>query len=193
MDFKAYLVSKGVTEEQATAIVAGMPAEKLYLASEEKLDERYEKVKGQKEQLEEQLKANQAELDTLKEASKGNEDLTKQLNDLQEKFNQTKEESETKLAQQEKDFAIKLALKEANPLDDSIVMSLLDKDTIKVTDGKLQGFTEQLEPLKESKGFLFQQPEPEADKTPHVSVGGQAKAPGKTETDAFSAAVQKFI
>lgn len=193
MDFKQYLVSKGVTEEQAAAIVAGMPAEKLYLASEEKLDERYDKVKQQKEQLEEQLQANQTELDALKEASKGNEDLTKQLNDLQETFNKTKEESEAKIAQQEKDFAIKLALKEANPLDDGIVMSLLDKDTIKVTEGKLQGFTEQLDAIKENKGFLFQQPEAEADKTPHVSVGGQPKAPGKTETDAFSAAVQKFI
>ena len=116
MDFKQYLVSKGLTDEQATAVVEGMPAEKLYLASEEKLDERYDKVKQQKEQLEEQLQANQTELDALKESSKGNEDLTKQLNELQETFNKTKEESEAKIAQQEKDFAIKLALKEANPL-----------------------------------------------------------------------------
>lgn len=193
MDFKQYLVSKGLTDEQATAIVDGMPAEKLYLASEEKLDERYDKLKGQKEQLEEQLQANQTELDTLKEASKGNEDLTKQLNELQETFNKTKEESETKISQQEKDFAIKLALKEANPLDDGIVMGLLDKDTIKVTDGKLQGFAEQLETIKENKGFLFKQPEPEADKTPYVSIGGHPKAPSKATTDAFTAAVQKFI
>lgn len=192
MDFKQYLVSKGLTDEQATAVVEGMPAEKLYLASEEKLDERYDKLKGQKEQLEEQLQANQTELDTLKDSSKGNEDLTKQLNDLQAKFNETKQESETKIAQQEKDFAIKLALKEANPLDDGIVMSLLDKDTIKIADGKLQGFTEQLDTIKESKAFLFQQP-PADDKTPNVFAGGTPKGNKGKEPDAFEAAAQKFI
>ncbi len=104
MDFKQYLVSKGLTEEQATAIVAGMPAEKIYLASEEKLDERYAKLKQQKEQAEEQLASYQTELDTLKESAKGNDDLTKQLADMQAKFDEAKTESETKLSQQEKDF-----------------------------------------------------------------------------------------
>ena len=192
MDFKQYLVSKGLTEEQATAIVAGMPAEKIYLASEEKLDERYAKLKQQKEQAEEQLASYQTELDTLKESAKGNGDLTKQLADMQAKFDEAKTESETKLSQQEKDFAIKLALKEANPLDESIVLGLLDKDTIKVTDNGLQGFTEQLAGLKESKAFLFQQAAPE-EKAPNITLGGTPKAGAQTPPDAFAAAVQKFI
>lgn len=191
MDFKQYLVSKGLTEEQATAIVAGMPAEKIYLASEEKLDERYAKLKQQKEQAEEQLASYQTELDTLKESAKGNDDLTKQLADMQAKFDEAKTESETKLSQQEKDFAIKLALKEANPLDESIILGLLDKDTIKVTENGLQGFTEQLAGLKESKAFLFQQAAPE-EKAPNITLGGTPKGAGGQQPDAFQAAVQKF-
>jgi chromosome segregation ATPase len=191
MDFKTYLVSKGLTEEQATAIVAGMPAEKIYLASEEKLDERYAKLKQQKEQAEEQLASYQTELDTLKESAKGNDDLTKQLADMQAKFDEAKTESETKLSQQEKDFAIKLALKEANPLDESIILGLLDKDTIKVTENGLQGFTEQLAGLKESKAFLFQQAAPE-EKAPNITLGGTPKGAGGQQPDAFQAAVQKF-
>lgn len=191
MDFKTYLVSTGLTEEQATAIVAGMPAEKIYLASEEKLDERYAKLKQQKEQAEEQLASYQTELDTLKESAKGNDDLTKQLAEMQAKFDEAKTESETKLSQQEKDFAIKLALKEANPLDESIILGLLDKDTIKVTENGLQGFTEQLAGLKESKAFLFQQAAPE-EKTPNITLGGTPKGAGGQQPDAFQAAVQKF-
>lgn len=191
MDFKTYLVSKGLTEEQATAIVAGMPAEKIYLASEEKLDERYAKLKQQKEQAEEQLASYQTELDTLKESAKGNTDLTKQLAEMQAKFDEAKTESETKLSQQEKDFAIKLALKEANPLDESIILGLLDKDTIKVTENGLQGFTEQLAGLKESKAFLFQQAAPE-EKAPNITLGGTPKGAGGQQPDAFQAAVQKF-
>jgi len=191
MDFKTYLVSKGLTEEQATAIVAGMPAEKIYLASEEKLDERYAKLKQQKEQAEEQLASYQTELDTLKESAKGNTDLTKQLADMQVKFDEAKTESETKLSQQQKDFAIKLALKEANPLDESIILGLLDKDTIKVTESGLQGFTEQLAGLKESKAFLFQQAAPE-EKAPNITLGGTPKGAGGQQPDAFQAAVQKF-
>lgn len=191
MDFKAYLVSKGLTEEQASSIVDGMPAEKIYLASEEKLDERYAKLKQQKEQAEEQLASYQTELDTLKESAKGNDDLTKQLADMQAKFDEAKTESETKLSQQEKDFAIKLALKEANPLDESIILGLLDKDTIKVTENGLQGFTEQLAGLKESKAFLFQQAAPE-EKAPNITLGGTPKGAGGQQPDAFQAAVQKF-
>lgn len=191
MDFKTYLVSTGLTDEQATAIVAGMPAEKIYLASEEKLDERYAKLKQQKEQAEEQLASYQTELDTLKESAKGNDDLTKQLADMQAKFDEAKTESETKLSQQEKDFAIKLALKEANPLDESIILGLLDKDTIKVTENGLQGFTEQLAGLKESKAFLFQQAAPE-EKAPNITLGGTPKGAGGQQPDAFQAAVQKF-
>lgn len=137
----------------------------------------------------EELKTANETLNTLQKDNKDVEALQTTIADYKTQV----ETLENERGLQEKDFAIKLALKEANPLDDGIVMSLLDKDTIKVTEGKLQGFTEQLDTLKESKPFLFQQPEPEADKTPHVSVGGQPKAPGKTETDAFSAAVQKFI
>ncbi|MGX7133094.1 phage scaffolding protein [Enterococcus songbeiensis] len=178
MSFKEYLISNGLTEEQATAVVSGMPEKKFYLASEEKLDERFDKMKSQKEQLEEQLTANQTELDTLKESAKGNEDLTKQLAELQSAFDKTKADSETKLAEQQKDFAIKLALKEAQALDEDIVLTQLDKDTIKVVDGKLQGFDEQLKSLQESKAFLFQQQEQNEDKpTPTFFAGGNPQGP----------------
>lgn len=181
MTFKEYLLSKGLSEEQAESIVNGMPENEFYLASEEKLDERYSKLKQQKEQLDEQLQTNQTELDALKESAKGNEDLTKQLTDLQEKFNESEQASKTALAEKDKDFAIKLALKEANALDEGILLNLIDRDTVKVTDNGLQGLTEQLDSLKENKAFLFQA-ETKPDPTPKIVTGGNPAGPAqKTE------------
>ena len=192
MIFKEYLISTGVSEEQATSIVEGMPMNKFYLATEEKLDERYAKVRSQKEQLETQLFANQTELDTLKESAKGNEELTTQLTELQAKFDESKTESESKFVAQQKDFAIQLALKESNPLDESIVLGLLDKETIKVADTGLQGFKEQLEGLMESKPFLFT-PSEEGTPPPIITIGGNAKGGNGNKVDAFQAAASKFI
>ena len=70
-----------------------------------------------------------------------------------------------------------MALKEAQALDEDIVLTQLDKDTIKVVDGKLQGFDEQLKSLQESKAFLFQQQEQNEDKpTPTIFAGGIPRA-----------------
>lgn len=189
MNFKEYLISTGVSEEQADAVVKGMPENKFYLTSEEKLDERYDKLKTQKEQAEEQLAAHQKELDSLKEAAKGNEELTQKLTESQASLDALKEESEIKLAEQQKDFAIRLALKDASPLDEDIVLGQLNKDTIQVTDDGLQGFKEQIENLQENKSFLFQQKE-EAQPKPNVVIGGNPQGEkNATEEDKIKEAL----
>lgn len=98
--------------------------------------------------------------------------MTAQLTELQGKFDQVSTDSEAKLAAQKKDFAIQLALKEANSVDEAIVLGLLDKDTIKVTDDGLQGLKEQLDGLKESKSFLFEQEEVTKETTPAIVATG---------------------
>lgn len=191
MEFKEYLVSKGITEEQASTIVEGMPAEKYYLASEEKLDDRYTKLKQQKEQLEEQLTSNQTELNTLKESAKDNTELTQQLTELQTKFDESEKNSIAAMADKDKSYAIQSALREANALDDSLVISLLDKDTIKVTDEGVQGLKEQLEQIKENKAFLFKQ-EDEVTPTPQIVTTGNLNATSGKELDPFEAKMAKY-
>lgn len=140
-------------------------------------------------QYQEQLQANQTELDTLKESAKGNDDLTQQLADLQTKFDNSEQNSKQQLAEQQKDFAIKLALKEANALDENIVLGLLDRDTIKVAENGLQGFSEQLETLKTDKSFLFQQTEPAEPATPKIVTPGNPTGTKVTEQDKFAQAL----
>ena len=156
----------GLSDEQIESTMA------LHGQSVRDLNKSLATAEQERDQFKEQLETNQTELDSLKESAKGNDELTQQLTDLQEKFNSAKTESETKLAEQQKDFAIKLALKEAAALDEDIVLGQLDKDTIKVVDGKLQGFDEQLKGLQENKAFLFQQTEPDPKPTPRIVTGG---------------------
>lgn len=154
----------GLTDEQIESTMA------LHGQTVNDLNKSLATTEQERDQFKEQLDTNQTELNTLKESAKGNEELTQQLADLQSKFDAAKTESETKLTEQQKDFAIKLALKEANALDESIVLGLLDRDTIKVTDNGIQGLEEQLNGLKENKAFLFQ--ETESKSKPQIVTDG---------------------
>lgn len=182
---KEDLIALGIDEEIAKSVMA------LHGKTVTHLNTQVATAEGERDSAKQELEANQAELNALKEAAEGNEELTKQLADLQAKFDDAKTNSEKQLSEQQKEFAIKLALKESGALDDSIVLGLLDKETIKVTDDGLQGLNEQLEGLKESKGFLFQAAEPE-EPSPRIVAEGNPKN-DQVDADVFSNAVNKFI
>lgn len=170
---KEDLLELGIDEETAKSVMV------MHGKTVTQLNTQLSTVESERNNANQQLEANQTELDSLKESAKGNEELTQQLADLQSKFDAAKTESETRLTEQQKDFAIKLALKEANALDESIVLGLLDRDTIKVTDNGLQGLDEQLSGLKESKSFLFQEPiDPNAKEKPEIVPGGNPSGGG---------------
>ena len=194
MTFKEYLISKGLTEEQAQVVLDGMGENKFFLASEEKMDERYPKIKAENEQLKGQLETNQKELETLKKSAEGNEELTKQLTDLQAAFDNSKAESETALKEQQKEFAIKLALKDSGTLDENIIMGLLNKDIINITDDGLMGLKDQIEKIQGEKPFLFQkaEPDPENPKSPQIVTPGNAKGRNNDPADPFAAKLSKY-
>lgn len=181
---KEDLIALGIEEETAKSIMA------LHGKTVTQLNAQVATAESERDSAKQELEANQEELTALKESAQGNDDLTQKLADLQTKFDEAKTNSEKQLAEQQKDFAIKLALKEAQALDEDIVLGQLDKDTIKVVDGKLQGFDEQLKALQENKAFLFQDEE-ETTATPQIVTPGNPK---NTEggTDVFAQAVAKF-
>ncbi|MFS7425190.1 phage scaffolding protein [Carnobacterium maltaromaticum] len=183
---KEDLIALGIEEEAAKSIMA------LHGKTVTQLNAQVATAEGERDQFKEQLDANQSELNTLKESAKDNEELTKQLTEIQEKMDAVKAETETKLLSQQKDFAIQSALDKANPLDASIVLGLLDKDTIKVSDDGLQGLKEQLDGLKESKSFLFEQAEVRKETTPAIVTPGNPANNTPGNTDPFTAAANKF-
>lgn len=159
----------GLTDEQINSVMG------LHGQTVTELNSKLATAEQERDRFKEQLDSNQTELDALKESAKGNEELTQQLTDLQNKFNEAEKDAQKKLAEQQKDFAIKLALKEVNARDEDIVLHLLDKEAIKVTDGGLEGLKEQLDALKENKNFLFQEKENTLS-VPRIFVGGNPSA-----------------
>ena len=183
---KEDLIALGIDEEVAKSVMA------LHGKQVTQLNAQVATAEQQAAQYQEQLQANQTELDGLKESAKGNDELTQQLADLQTKFDTVKTDADSKLSETQKDYAIKLALKDANALDENIILGLLDRDTIKVAENGLQGFTEQLETLKTDKSFLFSQETDESTQTPNFVAKGNAASTQTPPTDAFNAAVDKF-
>lgn len=163
---KEDLIALGIDEEVAKSVMS------LHGKQVTQLNAQVATAEQQATQYHVQIQANQDELDSLKEAAKGNEELTKSYADLQAKFDASKSDADSKLSEAQKDYAIKLALKDANALDESIILGLLDRDTIKVADNGLQGLTEQLETLKTDKSFLFAQETPADPAKPQITVGG---------------------
>jgi len=145
--------------------------------------QKVQQAESERDAAMEQLASNQAELDSFKSEAQGNDELTAKLNDLQAKYDQAKEDSQNKLSEQSKEFSIKLALKEAEVLDDSIVLGLIDRDTIKVTENGIQGLGEQLEQLKENKPFLFQQETKEEKAIPKMVHSGNPQTNSKKDYD----------
>lgn len=158
---KEDLIALGIEDDVAKSVMA------LHGKTVTNLNAKVATAESERDNAKQELATNQTELNALKESAQGNDDLTQKLADLQTKFDEAKTNSEKQLSEQQKDFAIKLALNEAQALDNDIVLGQLDKQTIKVVDGKLQGFDEQLNGLKENKAFLFQNTDPAPDSEPN--------------------------
>lgn len=105
--------------------------------------------------------------------------LQTEITKLQEANKTATAEHEQQLAQLKLSNALKMAITDAQDVD--LVVAQLDQTKLKVgEDGTLSGLDEQLETLKESKGFLFKQEQtqtsgfkPNQTKT-DVSVEAQA-------------------
>lgn len=170
MTFKEYLLQQGVTEEKAQQIVAGMPAEKLYLAAEEHLDDRYAKLKDQKEQIENDLKEANTLVDGLKKTNKDSEGLQTKISEYEQKV----QTLETERAADRKNYAIKDALTKAGVNDvDYMTFKLGDVETDK--DGNLKGIDNKLKELKENNPSFFEAAAATADTSTNPAPGYTVK------------------
>ncbi|MEY8515191.1 phage scaffolding protein [Lactococcus taiwanensis] len=152
MEFKEFLLKQGLSEEQVDKIVSGMPENNFYLANEEKLDERYAKLKQQKEDIQNDLNAANSLVENLKKTNKNNEELQQKVEDYKNQI----ETLNNQRAEDRKNNAIELALKDAKARNTKVVKSLLDLEKIEVTDDGIKGLNEQLESFRESDAYLFE-------------------------------------
>ena len=116
---------------------------------------RFDQVNQAKKELEVQLKDRDTQLAELSKNNKDNENLLNQIKDLQALNKQTTTDYENKINQMQFDYALDGALTNAKSKNNKALKALLDMNSIKYQDGKLEGLQEQIEALQKDASYLF--------------------------------------
>ncbi|MFX0547918.1 phage scaffolding protein [Hathewaya histolytica] len=158
MDFKEFLKNQGLSDEQINKILSGMKENKIYTTSEENMEERYNKLKEQKEDLENQLGTANTALEELKKSNKGNEELQVKIKQYETDLEALKTESEFKIRNLTIDSAIKGLLKDNKAKYEDLLISKFDKEKLVIKDdGTIEGLEDQFKGIKEGYKDLFEQ------------------------------------
>lgn len=146
------LKAQGLNDEQANKVVSEMKTNKIYTTSLENADERYSKLKSKKEDVEGQLTKANTTIESLKKYEKDNEELKGKLST----WETDKANYEKALADKDFTYALDSALKGYKVKNDKLVKALLDREKIKLSEGKLEGLEDQIKAIKEENAFLFE-------------------------------------
>lgn len=115
---------------------------------------RFDELVGAKNQFKSQVGELSSELETLKKSAKGNEELTQAIQELQNKNG----EWESKYNKSLIENAVKMQALHHKALDPSDLAKFLDYNGLSLDeDGNVKGLKEQIDGLKESKAYLFEQ------------------------------------
>lgn len=150
--------------------------------------EQYNALAETRKKLEEDLETRDKQLEDLKDIDV--EDLQKQIETLQEENKTAKETYENELKELQLSNAIKLAIN-GKVHDEDIVSQLIKKDELVLSeDGKVVGLDEQINSLKENKGFLFiEEKQDEQEEQPGFQkVGNEQPNNPQAIDDAIAAA-----
>ena len=142
---------------------------------------RFDQVNQAKKELEVQLKDRDTQLAELSKNNKDNENLLNQIKDLQALNKQTTTDYENKINQMQFDYALDGALTNAKSKNNKALKALLDMNSIKYQEGKLEGLQEQIEALQKDASYLF-----DLNTAPANTGGlGNFGRSGSSENDAF--------
>ncbi len=154
---KELLKKLGYTDEDVTKIEQGLSEEKIFLTKEENIEERYSKLKAQKEELENKVQTLtetntniQTEYDSYKKGSITQEEYETKVKEIQD-------EADAKVKKNDFDskLSLKLMGKEINAKDSKDIIANLDISKISLDGDNFIGLNEQIKSLKERKSYLF--------------------------------------
>lgn len=118
--------------------------------------DKYTALEAQLTDTQNLLTTKTAEYDELAKTAGDNTALKEQINQMQTNFENEKTEIQNKANAQLKREKVKTdIINRYKPRDIADVMPHIDIDKISEQDGKLIGIDEQVNPLKENKGYLF--------------------------------------
>ncbi len=158
MNFEELLRSQGLDDEQITAITGAMTKEKIYTTKEQNIEERYHKLKGQKEDLEQQLNTATGTINDLKKANKDNEALQTKVKEYETELETLKTESEAKIRNITLDNAISKLLGDNKAKYADLLAGKFNRDKLEIKeDGSIIGLEDQFKIIKESYKDMFEQ------------------------------------
>jgi vancomycin resistance protein YoaR len=137
---------------------------------------RFDQVNEQKKEYKKMLEERDKQLKDLSEKAKGNEELQNKIKELEEANKKSADEYEKKIKEQAFNFALENSLRDNKAKNIKAVMALLDLDEIKQDGDKLLGLDTQLEKLRDSDPYLFE------DESTTTSTGSQGNFGKKTST-----------
>lgn len=174
---KEKLLSLGLTEDQATAI---LEAFKGYVPPE-----RFNEVNEAKKRAEELVSEREKQIDSLKKSAGDNDALKAQIEKLQGENKAAKEKYESDLKTLRIDNAIDAALTASGAKNLKAARALLNMDEISIDGENVKGIDSQIKKLiaDESSSFLFNV-EPAGNKTPAGMKAGEGN--GKVPTKPYS-------
>lgn len=146
MTLQEILKAKGLDDKAVESVIGEMKQNKIFTASEENLDIRYGKLKGDFDNLTTQHGESTKLIEELKKSNAGNEGLQNKITEYETKVqNLEKELQQTKV-----DSALKVALLEANVTDvDYLTFKIKEKGEVKLgDDGKIKGIDDTIAALK---------------------------------------------
>ncbi len=117
---------------------------------------RFNEVNQAKKDLLNQLKEKDEQFNEISKKYSENKDLVNELETLRNDKTKLIEEYENKLKATEFNHALDTALNSAKCKNSKALKALLDIDSIKYEEGKLNGLDDQLRVLKESDSYLFE-------------------------------------
>ena len=148
---KEKLIELGISEELIKAIMEEQEKELKGYIKKDKYDEKQK----ERDELNKQLKERDEQLNNSKKGYGDNEELKQRIAELQK----TNEETETKFNKQINEFklnsAIENAANKSGAKNVKALKSLLNFETIIVSDDGVVGLDEQINKLKETESYLF--------------------------------------
>lgn len=146
MTLQEILKAKGLDDKAVEETIGEMKQNKIFTASEENLDIRYGKLKGDFDALTKQHGESTNLIEQLKKDNAGNEGLQQKITDYEKNIADLTAENE----QLKIDSALKIALLEAKVSDvDYLTFKIKEKGEVKLgDDGKIKGIDDTIAALK---------------------------------------------
>lgn len=146
-----------------------------------------------KKTLDEQIADRDKQLDTLKKSSGDNEALQTQIAELQAANKTAKADYDAQVKKLQLDSKVETTLLGAKAKSTKAVRALLDESKISLDGENVLGLNEQLETLKQSDAYLFEQIETKPQGNGFHSGALNPDTPeAKSVADAFASAMGNF-